>query len=136
MSCQIYCIEDCNGLKYVGSTIQTLKKRFSEHKRKNTCSSRKLELKNSKIYQLEECDECERKIREQYWIDHTNCVNQLNTIHYPKEHYQKTKQRKLEYVKQYELKNKEKIKQTKKEYYFRKKNWGDLLKIDVNLFLN
>ena len=77
----IYCIEDCNSLKYVGSTKQTLKKRLAGHrcnkKKNNTCSSRNLDLKNCKIYSLESCNESNRKERERYWINHIDCVNQL-----------------------------------------------------------
>ncbi len=46
----IYCIEDCNSLKYVGSTKKKLKYRLSEHKkdkkRNHACSSSKLNLNN------------------------------------------------------------------------------------------
>ena len=83
MSCQIYCIEDCNGLKYVGSTIQTLKKRLIKHRSgKKTgryYSSSELDLDNCKIYQLEECDDCDRRIKEQYWINRVDCVNIMGT---------------------------------------------------------
>ena len=79
MSCQIYCIEDCNGLKYVGSTIYPLNERFSKHKYEKKmnryCSSKKLDLDNCKIYQLEECDISHKKEREKYWINITDCVN-------------------------------------------------------------
>ena len=76
----IYCITDCNGLKYVGSTRQTVKKRLSNHtyekkKGKNNCSSHKLDLDNCEIEVLEECEGNNRTIREQYWIQNTDCVN-------------------------------------------------------------
>ena len=45
---KIYCIEDCNGLKYVGSTIQKLNQRLNDHRSHNECMSRKLNLDNSK----------------------------------------------------------------------------------------
>ena len=77
----IYCIEDCNSLKYVGSTKQTLKQRLTGHrcnkKKNNTCSSRNLDLKNCKIYSLETCNESQRKERESYWINHIDCVNEI-----------------------------------------------------------
>ena len=75
----IYCIEDINDLKYVGSTTD-IKRRFRGHKqdknRGRSCSSRLLHLEHSIIYQLEECKENERKEREKYWINKLDCVNQ------------------------------------------------------------
>ena len=76
----IYCIEDINDLKYVGSTGQKLNRRFSKHKSnkrigQGTCSSRKLNLENSIIYPLEECNETDRTEREKYWINKLECVN-------------------------------------------------------------
>lgn len=57
----IYCIEDINDLKYIGSTNQKLNKRLSIHKndkkRNHYCSSSKLDLDNCKIYELETCNE-------------------------------------------------------------------------------
>ena len=76
---KIYCIEDINDLKYVGSTIMKLNLRLSSHKSNKDCSSRKLNLYNSIIYTLEECDEDIRKEREQYWINKIDCVNLYKT---------------------------------------------------------
>tara|TARA_R110002153_G_C13000059_1_gene464963 strand:+ start:95 stop:532 length:438 start_codon:yes stop_codon:yes gene_type:complete len=77
----IYCIEDINDLKYVGSTTQKLNIRFSGHKsnksRGQYCSSSKLILENSIIYVLEECDLNNRSEREKYWINKIDCVNDL-----------------------------------------------------------
>ncbi len=69
----IYCIEDINGLKYVGSTKRNMYVRFREHYRKQKiekcdCSSKKLDLLNCEIYELEWCDDSNRKERESYWI--------------------------------------------------------------------
>ena len=74
----IYCIEDINDLKYIGSTKINIEYRLSQHRcdlRRSTCSSCKLNLYNSIIYELEKCDENERKQRERYWIDQVDCVN-------------------------------------------------------------
>ena len=77
----IYCIEDINDLKYVGSTKLKLNKRLIKHrcdKNKNHYySSSKLDLDNCKIYSLEICNESNRKERERYWINKIDCVNQL-----------------------------------------------------------
>jgi len=59
-------------LKYVGQTIKTLKHRLNKHKsdkkanRSKCCSSKKLDLDNCKIYQLETCDVSHRCEREKY----------------------------------------------------------------------
>tara|TARA_R110001592_G_scaffold315387_1_gene591401 strand:- start:68 stop:514 length:447 start_codon:yes stop_codon:yes gene_type:complete len=148
MSCKIYCIEDCNQLKYIGSTLQTLKRRLINHradkKRVHRCSSEKLDLDNCKIYQLESCDVSDRCEKEKYWINHIDCVNErkmnFNKKKYDKEYHIENKERKKEYC--------DKHKERKKEYDKNKriyeKSWGgeikygnnSLLKIDVNLFFN
>ena len=147
MSCQIYCIEDCNQLKYVGSTTTSLKQRLYGHKyekkKDKCCSSKKLDLDNCKIYQLEECDDCDRRIKEQYWIDRVDCVNIMGTTPQDfKKYYQENKDKIKERSKQYNLKNKHKKKEYMKKYCEYKNSWGgntgsnnNLLKIDVNLFL-
>ena len=127
---KIYCIEDCDGLKYIGSTIQPLNERLSKHRWCKDCMSRELNLDDCKIYTLEECEEEQRKEREQYWIDNTKCVNKYNTIFNKKEdnkkRYQQNKDNIIEYMKKYN-----KLKNT----------WGgdpryycNLLKIDPFLF--
>jgi len=92
----IYCIEDCNSLKYVGSTKQKLNMRLNKHqnnkkvdRRVGNCSSEKLDLDNCKIYSLESCNELERKERERYWINKIDCVNELK-LNYVKKEYNKT----------------------------------------------
>jgi len=81
---KIYCIEDINGLKYIGSTKETLRRRFKRHTyRKNDTmrsSSHKLDLDNSRIYLLEECEENKRDEREQYHIRNNDCVNIIKNI--------------------------------------------------------
>ena len=76
----IYLIEDCDGLKYVGSTTQKLNKRFNNHKshkkKGHYCSSSKLNLENCIITQLEQCNPEQRTERERYWINEIDCVNQ------------------------------------------------------------
>eukprot|EP01046_Picozoa_sp_COSAG06_P064938 COSAG06_NODE_15729_length_1049_cov_60.909474_2_plen_123_part_00 len=93
----IYCIEDINNIKYVGSTKKKLKYRLSSHlydkKRNNNCSSKNLDLENCKIYELEKCQESNRRQREQYWIDNTKCVNQYSTIFNMKQRNKYVKQR-------------------------------------------
>jgi hypothetical protein len=154
---KIYCIEDCNGLKYVGSTKRTLNKRLSHHRSHNGCMSRKLILNDCKIYILEECDEEHRKVREQYWIDHTECVNKYNTIVDRKKYYENNKDYILKYKHNFYEKNKDKIKEQQKIYHQQnrdkklkyqlfyeryRRSWGgdprynnNLLKINLDIFL-
>ena len=121
----IYCIEDLNGLKYIGSTKNSLNIRLTGHRQRKTCSSNKLNLKDCKIYSLEECTEENRKVREQYWIDNTECVNIKNTM-FNKRVWTSS----------------EKNKQRKRNTYHYENSWGgdyryhnNLLKIDPNIFL-
>ena len=124
---QIYCIEDVHGNKYIGSTCQVLKERLWHHKSKdNACSSYKLDLYNSFIYTIEECNEENRKEREQHHIDTTDCVNMYNVIFDKKE-----------YMKQWCIDNREKNIQK----YNYKSSWGgdkrfnnNLLQIDIDIF--
>ena len=161
MSCQIYCIEDCNGIKYIGSTIQELNTRLIEHrstKKKHKCSSKKLDLDNCEIKLIETCDISHRFEREKYWINHIDCVNILrynfDMLENKKVYYDKNKEKIKEDMKEYYLENKDKKKEYQlkhqgkiKEYLKNKriyqKSWGgdlradnnNLLKIHVNLFL-
>ena len=77
---KIYCIEDINDLKYVGSTKQKLYNRLSSHRQRkkgnrNNCSSKHLNLEYCVIYTLEECEASQSKERERYWINKLDCVN-------------------------------------------------------------
>lgn len=124
MAVAIYCIEDINGLKYIGSTTQELYNRMACHRyeKKNNkyCSSCKLDLYNCKYYVLEKCQESNRKKREKYWINNTNCVN------YMKLNFERDKWNRKNYL------------ILRKDY---NNTWGgdrryhnNLLCIDVNLF--
>ena len=117
----IYCIQDNEGLNYVGSTKRKdIRYRLWEHKsdkRKNHKSSysKLLNLDKSTIKLLERCNEEERKEKEQFWIDKIDCVNNRNCI--------------------YDKKETDRL----RELYI--KTWGgnkryenNLLRIDVNLF--
>ena len=94
----IYCIEDINDLKYVGSTTQKLNARLNNHKycikKKICCTSIKLNLYNCIIYELEKCDVSNRKEIEKYWINKIDCVNKLK-YNFNQKEYQK------DYMKEY-----------------------------------
>ena len=75
---KIYCLEDINDLKYVGSTKQTLERRkWGHNEKRKDCSSSKLHVEHSIIYLLEECDDKDRMERERYWINKLDCVNEI-----------------------------------------------------------
>jgi hypothetical protein len=143
---KIYCIEDINGNKYIGSTCQVLKERLWQHKSKNNeCSSYKLDLYNSFIYTIEECDEEDKKEREQYWIDNTDCVNINNVIHdrkkHDKQYYIDNRDKIKENNKQWNIDNRDKKLENDKQYYHYQKSWGgdkrrdnNLLLIDIDIF--
>lgn len=107
---KIYCIEDINDLKYVGSTKQTLQKRFQTHKDNKPCSSSKLNLYNAIIYVLEECSDEDRKERERYWINKLDTVNELKLNFNQKEYIK-------DYCKKWEKQNREKRNRQKRERY-------------------
>ena len=69
----------CNitNMLYIGSTKNTIKERFKQHKTGNTsCVSKKIINNNDYIiYVIEECEENMRYEREQYWIDNTDNIN-------------------------------------------------------------
>jgi predicted GIY-YIG superfamily endonuclease len=77
----IYCIEDINDKKYIGSTARDINVRLIEHRYKYRnqlgTTSQNLNLYNCIIYVVEECDPSERLEREKYWIRNTDCVNQV-----------------------------------------------------------
>ena len=109
----VYCIEDINDIKYVGSTKDKLHTRLTAHrqskKRNNNTSSKFLNLEYCIIYPLETCEESERKERERYWISKTDCVNT------------RTLDKMENYHKNYYQKNKERIKERSNIYYHKKK---------------
>jgi hypothetical protein len=121
----IYCIEDINDLKYVGSTTSKLNQRLTEHKSaKNikdyNCSSQKLNLEYCIIYELETCNESNRLERERYWINKIDCVNERK-LNFNKKEYQKEYHK--EYHKEYYKNNKEKRKEQMKEFYKNNKDY-------------
>ena len=134
---KIYEIIDCNGLRYVGSTIRTLQQRLSvhkSHKSKSTgyCSSFKLDLDNCQIKLLEECDISVRKERERNYINTLECVN-INKLNGRDEEKRSLSRQTYN--------QKQSTKKTNLDRYYWRVTWGEnqrdpnnLLKIDVNLF--
>lgn len=89
---KIYCLEDINDMKYVGSTKQTLERRkWAHNEKRKDCSSSKLHVEHSIIYLLEECDDKDRRERERYWINKLDCVNEIKLNGRDKNNRLKTK---------------------------------------------
>ena len=141
---RIYCIEDCNNLKYVGRTKQTLNKRLINHRsekkhrpEKQKCSSSKLDLENCSIKCIDIADSKEEAMElEWFYINSIDCVNHLKGNYDQKEYKKeydkkndqknkeyraKNKERKREYDKKYREKKKDKIKEYQKKYHEKKK---------------
>ena len=115
----IYGIEDINDLIYVGSTKIKIEYRLTGHRndkgRNRNCSSSKLNLDYCIIYELEKCEEKDRKEREQYWINKLDCVNEKNTI-FDRKEYDRQK------AKRYRKYNKEEIRKYQRDYYHKNKS--------------
>lgn len=114
----IYCIEDINDNKYIGSTKRQLDTRLTEHRYKQRnqlgTTSQQLNLYNCIIYVLEECDESERSEREKYYIQNTDCVNQIRFVgsenhnKNQRKYYHKNIEKMREYYRKYYHKNSKK----------------------------
>ncbi len=74
----IECLE--TGEKYIGSTMRSLEDRYKDHRYRYNCSSRRIiDRGNHTARALEVVDTQDRdqlRIREQYWINRYECVNQ------------------------------------------------------------
>jgi len=106
----IYCIEDINDLKYVGSTTQKLRLRLDQHRyrKRKGCkeySSEKLNLDNCIIYSLEECNKEDSFEREKYWINKLDCVNIYKFNYNRKEWVKKNR----EHVNEYQRERRKKL---------------------------
>ena len=113
---KIYCIEDINDLKYVGSTNDKyIARRLANHRydkrRGRLLTSRHLNLEYCIIYILEECEESERIEREKYWINKIDCVNEIKYLYEPESVSRK----------RYRENNKEKIREQQRKAYQKRK---------------
>jgi len=123
----VYCIV-CNitGEKYYGSTIRTLSKRLSKHKRQLNCTSKQIILRGDyDIYKISEYETQEEALqREDWYIRNKECVNRQRVKltdedrkDYKKKYREKNIEEIKDYEKEYNEKNRERRKENSKEYY-------------------
>jgi hypothetical protein len=116
----VYRVVGDNGV-YIGSTKRTIEQRMYMHLRDKNCMVRV--LINPKIELIEECLEANRWVREQYWMDRTDCVNKnraptgLTESEYKKQYHQDNKEARNRTSHQYRLDNKEALAQIAKTKY-------------------
>ncbi len=112
----IECLE--TGEVYIGSTMRSLEDRYKDHRKcSGDCSSRRIiERGNHTARALEVVDTQDRdqlRIREQYWINQYECVNQTRA--YATEEERKDQQRAG--AKRYRHKNQEVVREACRRYY-------------------
>jgi hypothetical protein len=159
-------VDNTNGNVYYGSTIQTLKERLRIHKSRLNCSSRDIIANEDYEIILIENYPCESKkeleLRERYFIENNECINNKIPGRTQKEYRQDNRDIIQKISKEYHENNKDKINQQKKEYYENNKDkirqrqnnfnfkqyhylktWGgdkrfnnNLLMIDIDIFLS
>lgn len=127
---KIYRIINNDGDIYIGSTIQSLKRRLNCHKSKYKRYIKgyqkyitSFEILKSKSYKIELIENypCKSKKmllkKEAYWIRKLNCVNHNIPARTKKEYYIDNKTALRRYQSIYNFQNKKKIKQYNKNYY-------------------
>ena len=157
----VYIIE-CNitGEVYIGSTMLSLEERYKKHRRSNRSSARGIiDRGNHMVRALEVVDTEDRdqlRIREQYWMNQYECVNQIKayttqeerkekqkenweiyTKKYPDLqrkrnclYYQENKDKEKARIKIYRENNREKIKQMRQRYNTQRSEWEATWKLD------
>jgi len=139
-------IDNTNSNVYYGSTTETLEVRLRLHKNLN-CSSRDIIANGDYDIILIENYPCNSKkeleTRERYFIENNQCVNKVIPGRTPKEYYQDNREKKLQYVKEYNINNNEYRRYYKKKLREYKNSLGgdarynnNLLLIDPFLFRN
>lgn len=109
---------------YIGSTVKTLKQRYSQHKNKNNDCVSKILFENNKTPKIELIEDypCETLnqllIRERFYIEqYPNKINYQIPTRNGKEYYEENKDKIKDYRKKYCDNNKDKIKLKDNKYY-------------------
>ncbi len=149
-------IDNTNNNIYIGSTIQTLKRRLECHMLMDCASKEIIKNGNYKIELIEDypCNNDEElRKQEQYYIDNNKCINIKNaytdTKEYKKEYYKEYNkkyyidnyEKEKKRISKYQLNNKDKRNTRQIDYMKFKNSWGgdkrynnNLLEIDINIF--
>ena len=126
---KVYCVR-CrydDDLCYVGSTIDTLPKRMSRHRKDENCSLYQYVNKNDdewcnwyiELYEYYPCNnKPELDKREGQITRQIGNINKVIAGRTQKEHYHDNRDKLLEQQKQYHEDNREKISEQKKQYYY------------------
>jgi len=136
MDYKIYLITDCDNKKYVGKTMETLKRRLQKHKvdskLNRNCSSNRLNLDDCKIELLATCNKEDSQELEKFYINKIDCVNIVK--------YKYRSEALIKYEAS-EKRKKAKSEWNKKNLIYQKSWGGDLrndnnslLKIDPSIF--
>jgi len=143
-------IHNQSDIVYVGSTFDTLRNRWQIHKYANTNNNKKSNIsiysyfkqygiENFKIILIKQYDVVDRKhlcMYEQLWMNKMKCINKNSSFqilinNYRKNYYNENKEKIIERVKEYSLKNKLKVKEYQNNYYNENK---ELLNEKRNLY--
>jgi len=126
--CKIYKITSMNNpeLVYYGHTCQTLSQRFATHKGVyNTSKSKIIIEKGDAVIILIENYPCETedqaRAREAFYILNNPCINKVIPGRSKRQYEIDNKDKIREYKKQYKIDNKEQLKEYKKQWYEKKK---------------
>ena len=114
---------------YIGSTTQSLSQRLSGHKLLDCSSKILFEKSNNVKIELIESYPCKNKMelnrKENEYIRKNDCINKLianqKQKDYNKKYYEDHKEKVLEKIKEFNIKNKNEIAEKKKEYYEKNK---------------
>lgn len=132
---KIYQIINIDGERYVGSTKQTLKKRYNHHKYphdKGKCASYKLMKKPHTMLLIENIgtDKTKALKRERYWIERlNNVVNEQSPIRSNEESYNITKESQKQYRRKISAYHR-----TWGDVIDSRRNCNNLLMIQTNIF--
>lgn len=114
---------------YIGSTIQTIKARMNQHRQIKRCASKQIIERNNYVVnileEVEFIDINDLRIKEQYYIDTTTCINKMKAF-YTVEDKELNKIKNKDKIKEYYEVNKNKILEYKKQYYQNKINSNNI----------
>jgi predicted GIY-YIG superfamily endonuclease len=121
-------VHQASGLVYYGSTCSTLKKRFTDHKSKLKCSSKKLFQYDDtipEIFLVEEypCESKEELLRrERFYMENNECVNIFLPIRPKTEYYKDNREHLMACNAKNKIINKDKYNVTRRIWYHKNRD--------------